>query len=88
MTPSTLLKVFLTTDVSAVAGVAPPLYLAGHPSPSTLSPHLLVRWPGWLAAPPLLSSGPWVNLLADPLPSPLALSEGGGRGKGEGGVAS
>ena len=53
------------------------LYLAGHPSPSTISPLLLVGWPGWLPAPLPPSSGPGVNLLAGPPPSfPLLAQKG------------
>ena len=51
--------------------------------------YLSSRWPGWLAAPPLPSSSPGVNMLADPSPSsPLALgNKGGGKVGRERGVA-
>ena len=40
-----------------------PLFLAGHPSPSSLSPHLLIRRVSWLAAPSpsSLVLGRWVG---------------------------
>ena len=87
MCPSAAYKIFLQTGFSAVAGVAPPLSLSTWlvtPLPPLSPPHLLVGWPGWLAAPPLPSSGTWVSLLAAPSPLPWFRVEEGGGGAGEG----